>query len=124
LAVLAAAGGLGWFYISREHREAANLPLNAIDFSSLNGGTYQGEVEGGMYKWRTNACEVIVSNGQVMDINLISSKDTEQLDGQLEMLYDRVIESQSLQADTVSGATLTSNSYLQAIENALVNAQN
>jgi uncharacterized protein with FMN-binding domain len=40
------------------------------------------------------------------------------------MLYDRVIESQSLQADTVSGATLTSNSYLQAIENALVNAQN
>ena len=124
LAVLGIAGGVGWFYLSREHREAANLPLNVIDFSSLNDGTYQGVYEGGMYKWRTNECEVIVSGGQVTDISLISSKDTAQLDGKLEMLYDRVIESQSLQVDTVSGATLTSKSYLQAIENALINAQN
>ena len=77
-----------------------------------------------MYKWRTNACEVIVSNGQVMDINLVSSKDPGELDGQLEMLYDRVIESQSLQVDTISGATLSSKAYLQAVENALLTAQN
>ena len=75
------SGGIGWFYISREHCEAANLPLNAIDFSSLIDGMYQGEYEGGMYKWRTNECEVIVSGGRVTDINLISSKDTAQLDG-------------------------------------------
>ena len=123
LALLAIGGGIGWFYISREHREAANLPLNAIDFLNLNDGTYQGAYEGGMYKWRANECEVIVTAGKVTDINLISALDTAHLDGQLDMLYDRVIESQSLHVDTVSGATLTSKSYLQAIENALVNAQ-
>jgi len=121
--ILAGAGGVGWFYLSREHREAANLPLNAIDFSNLNDGTYAGAYEGGMYKWRTNACEVIVSAGKVADINLVSSKDPAQLDGKLEMLYDRVIESQSLQVDTISGATLSSKAYLQAVENALLNAQ-
>ncbi len=124
LAVLGIAGGVGWFYLSREHREAANLPLNAIDFSSLNDGTYQGVYEGGMYKWRVNECEVIVSGGRVTDINLISSLDTAHLDGKLEMLNDRVIESQSLQVDTISGATLSSKAYLQAVENALLTAQN
>jgi len=40
-----------------------------------------------------------------------------------ETLYDRVIAGQSLHVDTVSGATLTSKAYLQAVENALVQAQ-
>ncbi len=40
------------------------------------------------------------------------------------MLNDRVIESQSLQVDTISGATLSSKAYLQAVENALLTAQN
>jgi uncharacterized protein with FMN-binding domain len=39
------------------------------------------------------------------------------------MLYSRVIAQQSLQVDTISGATLTSKAYLQAVENALVQAQ-
>jgi uncharacterized protein with FMN-binding domain len=40
-----------------------------------------------------------------------------------ETLYDRVIQAQSLQVDTISGATLTSKAYLQAVENALIQAQ-
>jgi uncharacterized protein with FMN-binding domain len=39
------------------------------------------------------------------------------------MLYDRVIESQSLQVDTISGATLTCKARLKAVENALIKAQ-
>jgi uncharacterized protein with FMN-binding domain len=39
------------------------------------------------------------------------------------MLYDRVIQAQSLQVDTLSGATLTSKAWLQAVENALIPAQ-
>lgn len=121
--VLAAAGGIGWWYLDKEHQEAKNLPLNSVDFSRLNDGVYRGVYEGGMYKWRTNECEVTVSNGKVVDINLIDSKDPGNIEGQLEMLYDRVINTQSLQVDTISGATLTSKAYLQAVENALLHAQ-
>ncbi len=35
----------------------------------------------------------------------------------------RVIQHQSLQVDTISGATLTANGYLMAIENALLKAE-
>jgi uncharacterized protein with FMN-binding domain len=123
VAVLGAAGGIGWSLLSKEHREARDLPLNAVDFSKLNDGTYHGAYEGGMYKWRANECQVTVSSGQVTDIQLVGSKDPGGKNTQHEMLYDRVIQAQSLQVDTISGATLTSKAYLQAVENALIQAQ-
>ena len=123
VAVLGAAGGIGWSRLSKEHREARSLPLNAVDFSKLNDGTYHGAYEGGMYKWRANECQVTVSSGKVTDIRLVGSKDPGGKNTQHEALYDRAIQAQSLQVDTISGATLTSKAYLQAVENALIQAQ-
>ena len=54
LVLLAVGGGIGWTFISKEHREAASLPLNAVDFDKLNDGTYHGMYAGGMYRWRAN----------------------------------------------------------------------
>jgi uncharacterized protein with FMN-binding domain len=75
-----------------------------------------------MYGWRANECDLTVKNGQVAGIQLAGSKDP---GGSFDykMLYDRVIAAQSLQVDTISGATLTSKAYLQCIENALLQAQ-
>jgi uncharacterized protein with FMN-binding domain len=123
VAVLGVAGGIGWSRLSKEHREARSLPLNALDFSKLNDGTYHGAYEGGMYKWRANECQVTVSSGKVTAIQLVQSKDPGGKNMQHKALYDRVIQAQSLQVDTISGATLTSKAYLQAVENALVQAQ-
>jgi len=123
LVVLGTAGGIGWSSLMKEHREARSLPLDSVDFSRLADGTYHGAYEGGMYKWRANACDVTVSAGKVADIQLAGSKDPGGKNTQHESLYDRVIEAQSLQVDTISGATLTSKAYLQAVENALVQAQ-
>jgi uncharacterized protein with FMN-binding domain len=123
VAGLGVAGGIGWSKLSKEHREAGSLPLDAVDFRKLNDGTYRGIHEGGMYKWRANECQVTVSSGQVTDIQLIGSSDPGGKNTQHEALYDRVIEAQSLQVDTISGATLTSKAYLQAVENALIQAQ-
>jgi uncharacterized protein with FMN-binding domain len=64
-----------------------------------------------------------VSSGRVTDIQLVGSSDPGSKNTQHEALYDRVIEAQSLQVDTISGATLTSKAYLQAVENALIQAQ-
>jgi uncharacterized protein with FMN-binding domain len=94
-----------------------------VDFSKLNDGTYHGAYEGGMYKWRANECDVTVTNGKVTGIQLAVSQDPGGKNTQHEPLYERVIQAQSLQVDTVSGATLTSKAYLQAVENALVQAR-
>jgi len=107
----------------KEHREARSLPLNAVDFSKLKDGTYQGAYAGGMYKWRINQCLVSVSSGKVTGIQLTGSQDPGVKNTQNQELYERVIQAQSLQVDTISGATLTSKAYLQAVENALIQAQ-
>jgi uncharacterized protein with FMN-binding domain len=116
-------GGVGWSMLSKEHREARSLPLDAVDFSRLNDGVYHGAYAGGMYKWRANECDVTVANGKVTDIQLAGSEDPGAENTDTEMLYERVIAAQSLQVDTISGATLTSKGYLQCVENALIPAQ-
>jgi uncharacterized protein with FMN-binding domain len=123
VAGLGIAGGIGWSYLSKEHQEARSLPLNAVDFSKLTDGTYHGVYAGGIYKWRANECQVTVSSGKVADIQLAVSQDPGGKNTQHQELYDRVIRAQSLQVDTISGATLTSKAYLQAVENALIPAQ-
>lgn len=123
VAVLGVAGWIGWSKLAQEHREAGNLPLKAMDFTKLQDGTYHGAYEGGMYKWRANECQVTVSSGKVTDIQLVGSEDPGGKNTQHQELYDRVIEAQSLQVDTISSATLTSKAYLKAVENALIQAQ-
>lgn len=123
VAALGAAGGIGWSLLMKEHREARGLPQDAVDFSILRDGSYRGLYEGGMYKWRRNECDVTVAGGRVTAIQLTASKDPGRENTTVQPLYDRVIHAQSLQVDTISGATLTSKAYLQAVENALLQAQ-
>ncbi len=121
--LVAVGGGIGWSMLSKEHREAASLPLNKVNFDRLSDGKYHGVYPGGMYKWRYNECDVTVSNGKVSDIQLTSTNDPGAENTNQKMLYDRVIEAQSLQVDTISGSSLTSKGWLQCIENALVQGQ-
>ncbi len=123
LAGLGIAGGIGWLRLMKEHQEARNLPLAALNFSKLNDGTYHGVYAGGMYRWRKNECDVTVSSGKVTGIQLTLSQDPGGKNTQHVELYDRVMKAQSLQVDTISMATLTSKAYLKAIENALLQAQ-
>jgi uncharacterized protein with FMN-binding domain len=123
VAVLAVGGGIGWSALAKEHAEARSLLLNTVDFSNLQDGTYVGDYEGGMYKWRVNTAKVTVKSGKVADIELLSPAGGSKDNMQQEALYDRVIQKQSLQVDLISGATLTSKAYLQAVENALKQAQ-
>jgi uncharacterized protein with FMN-binding domain len=120
--VLGVAGGIGWSNLSNEHREARSLTLNALDLGKLKDGTYDRAYEGSMYKWRANEYQVTVSSGKVTDIQFVGSSDPGGKNMQHEALYDRVIEAQSLQVDTISGATLTSKAYLEAGDNALIQA--
>jgi uncharacterized protein with FMN-binding domain len=123
VAGLGIAGGIGWSRLSKEHNEARSLPLDRVDFGKLADGAYRGAYAGGMYGWRANECAVTVENGRVTGIQLVGSEDPGGKNTQHQTLYERVVAAQSLQVDTISGATLTSKAYLQAVENALAQAQ-
>jgi uncharacterized protein with FMN-binding domain len=112
-----------WSPINKEHKEAANLPIEAVDFSRLKDGTYTGEYAGGMYKWRVNQVQVEISSGKVTDIEPLGASDPNKKYPERDAIYGRVMEAQSLQVDTVSGATLTSKAYLKGLEDALIKAE-
>lgn len=71
---------------------------------------------------RANKVQVSISSSKVTDIQLL--EQTEKRPSTFtDELFGRVIQSQSLQVDTISGATLSSKAYLKAIEHALEEAQ-
>ena len=117
--ILGTGGFVGYSFLAKEHQEARSLPLDKVDFANLNDGTYVGDYSGGMYRWRENSVEVVVSSGEVVKIDLLKNKENRPAEFTNE-LFDRVIVAQSLHIDTISGATLTSKAYLQGVENALV----
>ncbi len=111
------------YSIRKEHQEARNLPIEAINFSQLKDGTYVGQYDGGMYQWRKNEVEVVVESGKVISIRLLNRDDPGAENSDHSILFKRVMQAQSLEVDAISGATLTSNAYLKAVEIALKNAQ-
>lgn len=120
--LLAGSAGGALLFTAGERREGKNLPIRTVDFHNLKDGIYIGEYEGGKYKWRANRVQVNVSTGKVTDIQLLMHKENQSPDF-TGKLYGRVIATQSLQVDTISGATITSKAYLKSVENALGQAQ-
>lgn len=112
-----------WFKGVKEREDAASVTINNIDFTTLTDGTYIGYYEGGIYGFRENSVEVVISNGEVISItNIINEED--KTDEFLEELYSLVLNDQTLEVDMISTATLTSLAYLKAIEDALIQASN
>ena len=107
-----------WSLLSKEHSEGINLPIGIVNFNKFHDGTFDGKYEGGQFKWRANKVQVTVSSGKVSDIKLL--EDTEERPTEFtNALFNRVIKSQTLQVDTISGATISSKAYLKAVEDAL-----
>jgi uncharacterized protein with FMN-binding domain len=119
--VIAGLGG-ALIFTEKERREGRNLHFINVDFKNLKDGVFPGEYAGGMYKWRTNNVLVTVSGGKVTQIALLEHKEKQSPEFTGE-LYNRVIESQSLNIDTISGATITSKAYLKSVEDALIKAE-
>lgn len=110
--------------------ELRDIEISEIDFKNLKDGVYQGEYHGTRNNFRDVTVEVTVKSGVVTNITVIKevseedqgNKDTLETTSIIK-LFGKVIESRSLQVDAISGATLTTNAYLKAIEDALLKAQ-
>ena len=84
-------------------------------------GTYTGEAQG---YGGTVAVELTVENGKFTDLTITSAEkeDTAYLDA-ASAVIDSILEQQSTDVDTVSGATFSSNGILHAAEDALRKAE-
>ena len=79
-------------------------------------GTYTGIAEG--YQGDIEL-DVVVEDGEIVDIIVTDHAETDDIaEPAFEDLKERVLEQQSIDVDIVTGATFSSEGYLQAIENA------
>ena len=130
LGVLALTMGGGILFTGPGRRELMEMTFAAMDFKSLPKGTYIGEYKGTKDQFRNEKVQVTISENGVAGIKVLEGpvlkegKPVEIRNGlTIDDLSQRIVMSQSLAVDVISGATLTSKAHLRAVENALSNAR-
>lgn len=94
---------------------------SVVTFSGavLKDGTYQGSADG--YEG-TISVTVTVSGGAVTDVTVDSESDSPQYFDRAQSVLDDIVNGQTLEVDTVSGATFSSAGLINAVADALQNA--
>ncbi len=107
---------LGLFAVTRGMKEIKNLTIEAPDVSQIKDGVY----EGGYKKTRWNyAVKVTVKGGRIADIEVTQKPD----DGDFTAkAAQKIVDAQSVQIDTVSGASINTRAFQKAVETALKDA--
>ncbi len=131
IAVLIAAGLIvGILADAPGRREIGKLSFSDVDFKKLRNGTYVGEYKGTKSHFRDTKVQVMISEGEISDVKILKGavdkegKPVKLTGGRsIDDLFRNVINSQTLEVDAISGATLTSKTHLKALENALEQAQ-
>lgn len=95
--------------------DAKALPIEKIDFSQIADGQYIGNYK--IFPVKVSV-KTTVQNGKITQIEIVehfNGKGTS-----AEKIVDRIIEKQSLQVDSISGATMSSIAIKKAIEDSLL----
>ena len=105
----------GIIYLMNGQKEMKEVEVNPVILNNLDDGTYIGQFKG--YRW-TNTIDVSIENHQIIDIKVIKDQVFAQSYVKTQ-LFDEIKEQQSINVDSVTGATISSIAYLKAIEDAL-----
>jgi uncharacterized protein with FMN-binding domain len=114
--VLVVGGALIW--VTNGLSRYRKMVVQSVDVTRVPDGTYTGNFDGG--RW-SNTVRVTVKDHKITDIKVIKDV-TFNSPSKARELFRRVEAAQSLDVDTISGATVTSKAYLQSIANALLKA--
>lgn len=105
-------GFIGWAFVDVIRYN--ELVIRDVNLQSIADGVYEGSFKGGRF---SNSLEVTIRDHAIVDIKRLESFMS--VEDVRQRIYAKVMEKQSLQIDTVSGATVTTLTTLKAIENAL-----
>jgi len=106
----------GFIYATQGLSKYRKMVINNVDLSKVENGVYQGEFTGGRWK---NKLEVTIKDHQITELGLLNASKVSGMADIGEKVFQQVKEKQSLQIDTVSGATVHTKAILKSIENAL-----
>jgi uncharacterized protein with FMN-binding domain len=95
--------------------------LTGCGKSKWNDGEYEGNAEGMHGDLGVN---VVIEDGKISKIDIVSEAETEGVsDVAMERVPEDIIDEQSTEVDTVSGATESSKTIIAAVEDALSKAE-
>jgi uncharacterized protein with FMN-binding domain len=115
--VIAASGTIAFAKVNNSLKSLTDISVKDFDFTAISDGVYNGN-----YKCFPVDVEVAVTvlDGKITDIDLI--KHFNGKGGAAEVLPGIVVDKQTLEVDTISGATFSSKVILLAIQDALEKA--
>jgi len=106
--------GISIFAAMALYLRPAALDFFNVDLNTVSDGEYIGICQN---KILFAVVKVEIKDHRIANIDILEHKKSYM--GQARLFADKVISAQSLEADAVSGATLTSDTVRKAIENAL-----
>lgn len=98
----------------KEQSEVKKLVIENVDLSKIEDGEYYGTFTKHRWKYST---KVTILQNKITNIEFL--QNTEEIGDFSKTIATRIIEKQSLNVDTVSGATVSSKAVLKSIEVAL-----
>lgn len=119
LAVFAVLGIFVGIYAWRFNRAWKSIVIGEVDLSRIPDGAYEGSHKS---FHDSSTVRVTVRDHLITDIEILKQSPGGNR-GEMEELARRVVDSQSLEVDAVSGSTASSMVLLKAVENALSPAQ-
>lgn len=101
----------------RESQNTVDIDTSSFDLSNVKDGVYSGEANG----YRPNLqVQVTVKDKKITKVEVVSNNETpEWYNRVVPYLTDKIVEKNSIDVDTVSGATRTSVGIINAVKDAL-----
>jgi len=111
-------GGKYLISVRNYQKTIKELTINKVDLSKISDGKYTGSYDVNLISAKVS---VTVKDHKIENIDLLEHKNDRGKPA--EVIPSMVVKAQSLQVDTISGATNSSKTILKAIENALESGQ-
>lgn len=107
-----------FFIIQKEQQLTTEIHIDDIDISTLEDGTYNGQYNTNMVHVEVS---VIIESGEINTIELLKHDNGKGTPA--EAIINNIVHQNTLNVDTITGATTSSQVIRKAIEQALLKAR-